>query len=911
MTMRVQSVVAWIAAVGMLSSWSSPAAVGQELTLATRTPRFFYASSTSAAPVEIDVGRSAVLGRVVSLHLERATIGGLLAEIQRQTGLTFAYDRRFPSSRRVTLEAESISVAAALGAILVGTGVDVVLTRTGHLWLAEPERLTPRVQDGAIAGTVTDHETGEPILGATVAVDPAMQSVTTGNDGRYRFSNLSPGTYTVRARYIGYGLLVTSVAVNADQEVTVDFPLEKSAQQLQEVVTTGTIVPTEIRALPTPINVISAADIAERRPQALQDVIRQAVPTAVAFDNPASPALSLFSVRGASSLSGTGTMKLFVDGVEATAFGNTPIDPGSVERIEVVRGPQAATLYGADAAGGVIQIFTKRGDPRLTRPHIDAQAGVGIVETPYEGFGGVLRQEYVGSVRGGAGDVGYNFGGGYTRQADYLPNGEISRQVSPSAYGGMRFARGIITADLSARYYDNKIPLVVNPLRLATGVVSRSRPNYQVQNLVNETYGARITLSPATWWQNQVTAGIDHWSNEAPQRQRRLTTPADTLFSVFRIDWRKVSIGYSASLTGRVSTGIAGSLTLGIDHYDREASTFFTTRALSTTGTIVTSPVGSLTQSFSAVTNTGYFAQAQVGLRDAVFLTGGVRAEENSTFGADFGTPVLPRVGLSMVREVGQTTVKVRGSYGRAIRAPGPGQTFGSVTATLITLANPLLGPEQQEGWDAGFDFVFGKRGSLSVTGYDQTAKDLIVFVKVANTPVSTSQFQNIGRVTNRGIEVEGSVTASRWLQFRGQYGYVHSRIEDLGPGVSPSAALQVGDQPMGLPAHTAGVTVTLTPSQQTTLSAGLTYVGSYRQIDNLAQDRCQGGIGPCQPTSRDYVVTFPGFAKVNGAVTHRLMRHLESFVSVDNLTNNEAYEGGNTIPVTGRVTMVGLHFAY
>jgi hypothetical protein len=52
--------------------------------------------------------------------------------------------------------------------------------------------------------------------------------------------------------------------------------------------------------------------------------------------------------------------------------------------------------------------------------------------------------------------------------------------------------------------------------------------------------------------------------------------------------------------------------------------------------------------------------------------------------------PVLPRLGLSAVRRFGQVDVKIRGAYGRAIRAPAPGQAFGGVDPTQITLANPL-----------------------------------------------------------------------------------------------------------------------------------------------------------------------------------------------------------------------------
>jgi outer membrane receptor protein involved in Fe transport len=908
--MRVQSVVPWIAVVGTLASWSPPAAVSQQLTLVARTPRFFYASSTAVKPVEIDAGHNTVLGRIVSLHVEHTTIGGLLADIQRQTGLTFAYDPHFPATRPVTLEAESITVAAALGAILVGTGVDVVLTRTGHVWLTESELRTPRVQEGAIVGRVTDKQKGDPIVGATVVLAPTRQNATTGADGGYRLANLSPGNYTVRARYIGYKPLVSSATVKADQEATVDFPLERSAQQLEQIVTTGTILPTEARALPTPLTVIDGDKIVERHPHSIAQVIRQAIPTAVAFDSPDQPLQTAFSVRGVSSLSVGSLMKIYVDGIEASGFGVSAVDPASIERIEVLRGPQAATIYGADAAGGVVQIFTKRGDPNLARPQVDLQGALGIVQTPYPAYGGVLRQQYSGSVRGGSGDVGYNFGGSYTRLGDYLPNGDISRQSTPSVHGGMHFARGIIAVDLSARYYANKLPEAFNPDLMTSGFSPFVRANYTTDHWTNETYGLRIAVSPTGWWQSQATLGVDRYNLQPVQTQPRLTTPDDTLLFVGDISSRRVSIGFNTSIRGALHAGLVGSLTLGVDHYNHDANDFFAVQAVSTQGSLATSPSGLIFADRSNVINTGYYTQAQVNVRDALFVTAGLRAEDNSTFGADRGAPVLPRVGLSVVHQLGPATVKVRGAYGRAMRAPLPGFGIGSISSFQITLANPLLGPEQQQGWDAGLDLVFGNRWSLSLTGYNQTAKDLIAFLQVASTPLPTFQYQNIGRVENKGFEIEGSLIF-RSVQLNAQYGYVHSRIEDLGPDVSPGADLQVGDQPLGTPAHTAGAALTVVPRLGTTLTAGVTYVGRFRQTDNLAKFRCFGGTGPCQSTSRDYVVNYPSFAKVNATFTQRLNRQLEAFVSVDNLTNNEAYEGLNSFPVIGRSTMVGLHASY
>jgi outer membrane receptor protein involved in Fe transport len=662
------------------------------------------------------------------------------------------------------------------------------------------------------------------------------------------------------------------------------------------------------------VSVITGADIEHRRPRTLIDVIREAVPTAVVFDNPARPDATSFSVRGASSLTSLGVMKVFIDGLETSVF-TAPVDPANIERIEVVRGPQAATLYGSDAASGVVQIFTKRGDASLNRPRVAAQAALGVAQTPYDGAGGVLRQQYTGSARGGSGDVSYNLGGGYTHLADWLPNGEPSRQSSPNAYGAIQYSRGIVAMDLHGRYFRNKLATGLNPLFLTAGFVPFSRPNYLDQDFANETYGARFAVAPTDWWRNQVTVGVDRHTVSSVQTQRRLTTPADTLFQVVTLNNRKLSLYYNTAVTGRLSTDVGGTLTAGIDHYDTDASSFFTSQAVATTGTIVTEPSGSLSESRATIANTGYFAQVEVGWRDAVFLTAGVRAEDNSTFGQSLGMPVLPRLGVSAVQRFGEVEVKVRGAYGRAIRAPAPGQAFGGAGQTQITLANPRLAPERQRGWDAGIDLVLD-RATLSLSGYDQTAEDLIVFVQLPTSGIPTAQFQNVGRVANSGLEVEGILDLGT-LELKAQYGYSRSRIEDLGPGVSPTADLQIGDRPLGLPTHTAGTALVVEPRAGTTLTAGLTYVGSFRQLDVIALIRCVGGTGPCPESflsagsTRDFLVDYPDFAKVNAGITQRITPQLEGFVSVDNLTNNLAYEGTNTGGVMGRITMAGVHVAF
>lgn len=891
-----------------LTSGVATQAAAQELALAKRAPRFLYAASRRAEPVEVDASRTVTLRRVVSLNIERPTVGRLLTAIERQTGLKFAFTKAaVETDRPVELRAEAITVGGALLAILMDMGVDVLLSSGAQIALVERREGRSTVATGSIAGRVSDKATGAPLTGATVAVDGAPGRTTTDGNGRYHLSDIPVGPITVRARYIGYAPTSVSATVTSNAEVVVDFALARSAQKLDEMVTvTPGGIQTQAKAVPTPVSVITAEDIERQHPATLASVFRQAVPSGVSANLPEQPTTVRFSARGASSLSGLGVMKVFVDGIETSSFDVTGVDPASVERIEVIRGPQAATVYGSDAVAGVVQITTKRGGAVMTQPQIQVQALGGAVQTPYAGAGSAFRQQYTASMRGGGVDVSYNFGAGYTRLADWLPDGEISRQSSPSVYGGIQYSKGILTADFHGRYSRNDLPQVRNPEFLNVGLPSLSRPQFSPQTFTNETYGARLSVSPTTWWRNQLTAGIDHVDQDMRQVQRRLTTPADTLLQMYEATGRKVSLFFNSSATTRLGANAAGSLTAGIDHYRLDATTFSTANALKTEGTIETDPPGAFSEGRATITNTGYFAQTELNWREAVFITAGLRAEHNSTFGADLSTPVAPRIGLSAVGASGNLTVKARVAYGRAIRAPSPGQAFGEVGATLILLANPLLRPERQQGWDGGVDFVFGSRGSLSVTGFTQTAKDLIAFLQVGSTPLPTYQYQNVGRVANRGIELEGTLVAGP-VELRAQYAYVRSRVEDLGTGVTPGAQVQPGDRPLGAPAHTAGASATAVLLPGTTVAAGLTYVGSVRQLDFLTLARCFGGTGPCRPTPRDYVVDYPAFAKVSLTVTQQLSRRLDALLTVDNLTNNVAFEGVNTVTVMGRTTMFGV----
>jgi outer membrane receptor protein involved in Fe transport len=160
--------------------------------------------------------------------------------------------------------------------------------------------------------------------------------------------------------------------------------------------------------------------------------------------------------------------------------------------------------------------------------------------------------------------------------------------------------------------------------------------------------------------------------------------------------------------------------------------------------------------------------------------------------------------------------------------------------------------------------------------------------------------------VNNKGVELVAALGAGP-IQFKGQYAYVRSRIEGLAPNYTGD--LMVGDQSLATPKHTAGGSLIVVPSKRTVATVGVTYVGSWNYYDLLAEFRCFGGTGPCASTSRAYIVRYPGFAKVNATISQDITRVLSGFLSVENLTNNQAHEFFNGIPVMGRITTVGFQF--
>lgn len=885
-------------------------AMTQEMTLASRGPRFLRAPSVGAAPVEIDARSSAVLRRTVSLNLEGATVGKVLEAIERQTGLRFMYSRdALKLDRPVGLRADSITVAGALMEVLLDSGMDVLLSSARQVALVERSPSAPAQQTGVIVGRVTDRESGVGVPAVTVLVEGTRYGGVTAGDGRYRIAGVSAGTYMVSARRIGYERGASTVVVSAEQEVTADFALAASASMLDQVVVTGTVVPTEAKAVPTPISVFTAKDLEQLNIRRVDQLFRGSIPGSISWDRGSNNYDNSMTVRGASSLSeatSISTLKTFVDGVEVTDNQFAQIDVSSIERIEVVRGPQASTIYGSSGTSGVMQIFTKRGAAQTDRPQLDAQLSAGGIESRYHD-GPSMTQNYSASVQGGSAPFTYELGGSYNRVGDWVP---AYGSRTSNFHGGARMTQGRLTLDLSGRYQRRTFDAEWNPILAATGYVPYSKPPHQLNAIGQQGYSARLTYQPTPAWQHTLTLGSDRLDFGYHDTRARLRTPGDTLLTLYESGSEKTSVLYNSSLTLPLSPSYSAVVTAGVDHYAFTYDLFQTSRALTYSGNISTARGDLPRLGRGDWTNTGYYAQSQLAIRDALFVTGGLRAERNDNFARDVGTAYSPRAGVSYVRQIAAATAKLRASYGRNIKPPGQGQAAGFRGGGIELLPNPELRPEEQRGFDGGVDLLFGRAFSVGATRYDQTVGDVITIVFLGPGPNGLQlQAQNLGEVRNDGWELEATVRPGRFA-VAAQYSITNSTVRRLPP--SYTGDLRVGDQILDIPRHSGGGTVTYTPTARTSMSLRATYVGRSTGVDDLRLIHVfDGGTEPYTGSRRDYWRRYPAFTKLSLTASQSVTKQLTAFVSVENLTDSHAVERSNIVALAGRTTELGVRWRY
>ncbi len=211
-------------------------------------------------------------------------------------------------------------------------------------------------QEKTVSGKVTSSEDGSPLPGVSVLIKGSTKGVTTDGNGVYKIS--ASTNATLNFSFIGF----TTQSVQVGGRAIVDVQLKADAAAFNEVVVTAQGIRKNIREIGYAYSKVATEDITVgRSPQLAQALSGKVTGLAVYnVNNSVDPAVKVV-LRGFRSLTGNNEALVVLDGMQTTSTILALINPNDIESVSILKGGQAATLYGSAGINGAIVITTKKG----------------------------------------------------------------------------------------------------------------------------------------------------------------------------------------------------------------------------------------------------------------------------------------------------------------------------------------------------------------------------------------------------------------------------------------------------------------------------------------------------------------------------------------------------------------------
>ena len=676
---------------------------------------------------------------------------------------------------------------------------------------------------GSVRGKVADAATAAPIRGAQVfIVGTQLGSVTTA-DGSYTFSGVPPGTRVVRVRTIGYKPMDQTVTVTAGAATAVDFSLVTAPTTLDEVVVTGTAGSARKREVGNSIGQLQLSDAPRVSTDVSSMLAGSLAGVSVAGGNGNAGSGSAIRLRGTTSVALTNQPLIYIDGVRtrsdeyprngiftgttqrgANAYASplSDINPEDIERIEVVKGAAAATLYGTDAAAGVIQIFTKRGSQGAAKWTMQINTGIsklqkfGTDSVPLLYMDPFVRnaQRYGVSAQVAGGtqnDTKYLVSIGADNTDGVLPN-DRDKKYNLRVNLDFRPAKNLniswnsaYTADFIAQTPagNNAQGITLNAFRRDRNYFANAHPDtirrvleQQLnQSIDRTTLGTTATWTPIVRLSSRLTVGFDRAALEN-RNLRPYGFPAVPFGFIQNQRWSSTTLSTdwvnNYEFSPRTDLRITASA--GTQYVTSQVSDVV---GLSenfpapTEATVASGSLKNADENRQTIVTGGVFGQTLIGYKDRYFVTIGARIDGNSAFGKNFGFQTYPKISASWVVsdesfwKPSFGTLKLRVARGQAGRAPGAfaaAQTWnpvgwgGQPAVRPSNLGNAELGPERTSETEVGFDHaVFDGRISTDFTWYRAVTTDALFSVRnVPSNGFLSSSLKNAGEMEKSGIEL-------------------------------------------------------------------------------------------------------------------------------------------------------------
>jgi len=746
----------------------------------------------------------------------------------------------------------------------------------------------------SIAGVVHDAGGGV-VTGATVVLrltSGAERQAITGADGRFTVTAASSGDVILIVRSGGFAEYRRTISAASAPE-SLDVTLEPAG--ISEAVTvTPTRSEQRLGDVPASVNVITREDI-KLAPAVVADDVLQQIPTFSLFRRSSSlsahPTSQGVSLRGIGP-SGVSRTLVLLDGVPFNdAFGGwvywTGVPLEGAERIEVVDSA-SSSLYGTYAMGGVINIVTAKPTPKT----LELRTQYGTRQTPKLDFRAANVWRKVGvSVDGSLFDTD-----GYPTVVEVNPAGVPER--------------GPIDNNASVNFKNFSVKLDYDPSDrlhafVRTGYFREKRDNGKVSTFApfteegNDTSWYYTSGGIQTRLADSSTLQATMFVDDKTFDSNFLAVPAATPpRSVGRMTLNQrvpaTAVGgmvqWSRTFAGRHSVSVGGD-SRWVDGDSLEDALDAVTGSTVTLHRVsggTQRNVGAFVQDvISAATNLTITLSARV---DSWRNFDGHNTETTLATGAVSDPAIADRedtVGSPRVGAHYRITdrVSVWGDIGTGFRAPTLNELYRQFrVGTVLTLANPDLGPEHLVGGETGVSLIPTRHLTVRTTWYDNRVKDPVSNVTISQVGANVTQRrQNLGRTRIWGIQTDAEYRLGTFWRFSGGYLFNQAKVTENvnNPALEGLYLAQV-------PKHRGSVQIQYANPRIVSIAFDILGVGD--QFDDDTNTRTVPGIT---------TPGLPAYGLASLSVSRVLTPNVEVFGAAQNLFDQQYFVG--TLP-----TLVG-----
>ena len=465
-----------------------------------------------------------------------------------------------------------------------------------------------------------------------------------------------------------------------------------------------------------------------------------------------------------------------------------------------------------------------------------------------------MTRDYNGSVTGGSGLTRFYVAGGFSNDYGIEPNNtsrvftghanvstpvgstsdlatsinfvdrsdHLGADVGASALLGAEVGH-IVLFPTSGGFYPGYPPAIPQTLYDNTDATNRF------------TGSSTFTNRPTSWFTQRAILGLDYVGEDSRAIERfapaSLVPFLTSAAAAGRIGQTLrhntvISADYNGTAQTNLTSSLTSNLSVGGQYYNTELNTSFLGGlgfpAPGVETVSGTSQALAASQTQTVNTTIGAYGQEQIGWHDRLFLTGALRVDNNSAFGEQFKWVTYPKVGASWVVNEEPfwhwsntiNTMRLRAAYGESGRQPNAFsalRTFTPITGanglngvTPGTIGNPDLKPERGKELEVGAEAAFFGRLSVNLTYYSRRTYDEIISQNIApSSGFGGTQFANLGRVDNHGLELQSTFQAIdrrnlKW-EISGNIATNKDQIKDLG-GVPSLVTAAGGANVVGYP---------------------------------------------------------------------------------------------------------------